>query len=382
MSTITTSNDGTEPAVPESRWEVGSEFHWDPAALLSGEPPADAPGWLPAPHALFATASGALCGLLRQLAPRGRLHAPSFFCMGVAEALAARVPVAWYRHLPDGNGPQFESLRAQPGDVVLAQNLFGRDARPPWDAWAAAHPAVTVVEDHTHDPFGGWAKASSAAYCVASLRKTLPIPDGALLWSPRGLDLPAPSYGESVGAELKLAAMILKAAWLGGRAGSKPAFRALQLAGERALLGSAASATSLTRAVLPLLDVRRLRSASTRNARELIAALPAQTDAWRVLGRVRADTAPFQVQLLCTSEATRDALLTHLRMSWIYAPVHWRQPRTQFWSGDDAAAECASRILTIPVDHRYEAADVRRVGDVLRRFGARPVGRPPVTAVA
>jgi hypothetical protein len=372
-----------EPAVPEAPWEVGSEFHWDAAALVSGEPPDGRPGWLPSPHALFATGCGALAALLRLLAPRGRLHLPSYFCMGVAEALAAHVAPAWYRHLPDGQGPRLETLRAVPGDVVLAQNLFGRDSAEPWAAWASAHPGVTVVEDHTHDPVSTWARSSSASYCLASLRKTLPVPDGALLWSPRGLDLPVPAGGESVGAALKLTAMILKAAWLSGQAVPKPTFRALQQAGERALLCSAAPAATMTRAVLPLVDVWRLRSARTHNARQLIAALPTRTDTWRVLGDARADTAPFHVQLLCPCESTREALLAHLRQNRIFAPVHWPQPRTQIWSGDDAAADHASRILTIPVDHRYQAADVWKIAMVLQRFESRTVaGRLSKTAAA
>src|ERR1700742_4560436 len=97
--------------------EIGSEFHWDPG-LLSGA----GEDWRPAGSELFATGCGALTALLRHLRPRGRLYMPSYFCMGVAEALSADVPIAWYRHLPDGRGPCFETLTAGPGDVVLAQN--------------------------------------------------------------------------------------------------------------------------------------------------------------------------------------------------------------------------------------------------------------------
>ncbi len=347
--------------------EVGSEFHWDPAALpIAGSAPEPL---LPRRAELFATGCGALGAMLRRLAPRGRLHMPSFFCMGVAEALSADVPIAWYRHLPDGQGPRLATPRAAPGDVVLAQNLFGRDDREPWDAWARTHPGVTVVEDHSHDPFSDWARTSTAPYAVASLRKTLPLPDGGLLWSPRGLDVPAPSGPESPGAHLKLAAMLLKQAWLGGRAVPKDGFRALQQRGESTLLGSAGPASALTATVLPLLDLAGLRAASTRNARELIAALAAgPSRPWRILTGGPAGAAPFRVQVLCASAGVRDALLAHLAGHGIFAPVHWRQDRTGVWSGDEAAADLAARILTVPVDHRCEPGDVRRVAEVLAAF--------------
>jgi hypothetical protein len=349
--------------------EVGSEFHWDAAALLGDAPGGSAAAGLPDRHALFATACGALTALLRRLAPRGRLHIPSYFCMGVAEALSADVPLAWYRHLPGEREPRLDTLRAVPGDVVLAQNLFGREEPEPWDTWQRAHPDVVVVEDHSHDPFSDWARRSSAPYAVASLRKTLPLPDGGLLWSPRGLELPQPTGGESPGAGLKLAAMLLKAAWLEGRAVAKDTFRTLQGQGEATLLGSTGPASAVTRAVLPLLDVARLRAASTRNAHAMEQLLAPGGREWTVLTGGPAGAAPFRVQLGCRSEAVRDALLAYLAQHRIYAPVHWRQDRGGLWSGDLAAADLASRMLTVPIDHRYGPDDVQRVAEVLLGYG-------------
>jgi hypothetical protein len=349
---------------PDLPREVGSEFHWDPAALL-GADHGGLPRWLPGQHALFATGCGALVALLRLLGPRGRLHMPSFFCMGVAEALSEQLPISWYRHLPDGHGPRLATLRAATGDVVLAQNLFGRDERAPWDAWAAAHSGVTVVEDHSHDPFGDWARGSTAAYAVASLRKTLPLPDGGLLWSPRGLALPRPAGAESPGAQLKLAAMLLKAAWLAGQPVGKDDFRALQQRGEHDLLGSTGPASVVTVAALPLLDVAGLRAESTRNAHALAAALPPDGPAGRVLTGGPAGAAPFRVQLVCPSPQARDDLLAHLARHGIFAPVHWRQDRTGTWSGDEEAADLAARILTLPVDHRCDPTDIRRIAEVV-----------------
>jgi hypothetical protein len=380
--------------------EVGSEFHWDPAALLAAGP-ADGSHWLPVRPALFATCCGALTSLIRLVSPGGRLHLPSFFCMGVAEALSADTPLVWYRQLPDERGPRMETLHADPGDIVVAQNLFGRDDREPWDAWAAAHPGVTVIEDHSHDPFSDWARTSTAAYATASLRKTLPVPDGGLLWSPRGLDLPEPAGGESPGAGLKLAAMLLKSAWLDGRAVPKDDFRALQQAGECALLGSAGPASTVTRAMLPLLDIGRLRATATHNVAVLATALTgpvltgpalagpvltgpapaARTGSWRVLHGAPAGSASFRVQLVCADEPARDALLRHLARHGIFAPVHWRQDRTGFWSGDDEAADLASRLLTVPVDHRCGPDDVSRIADVIRSFDTR-AAEPPVRVTA
>lgn len=278
---------------------------------------------------------------------------PTYFCMGVAEFLAQRTPIAWYRHLPGGTGPDFGTLRPRDGDVVLAQNLFGCEDGAPWDAWTFAHPGVTVIEDHSHDPFSTWACASTASYAVASLRKTLPVPDGALLWSPRGLDLPEPSGPPSEGASLKLAAMLLKGAWVDGRPVPKEHFRRLQVAGEGRLLGSAGPASAVTAALLPILDIAGVRSSSALAAAEVAAALGVKTGG-------------FRVQLLCQSSLDRDDLLTHLAGQGIYAPVHWRQDRDGFWSGDTLAADFADRMLTLPVDHRCGPGDLRRIAEAVK----------------
>ncbi len=355
--------------MPPPEPEIGSEFHWDPAALRSDAQGSGTP-W-PAGHELFATGSGALSALLRSLeAPR--LHVPSFFCTGVAELLAADAPLAWYRHLPDERGPRLDSLAVRPGDVVLAQNLFGRDDRAPWDAWIRDHPDVIVVEDHSHDPLSDWARTSTAAFAVASLRKTLPLPDGGLLWSPCGYALPSPAGPVSEGAELKLAAMLLKAAWRDGRDVSKDGFRALQQKGEHRLLGSAGPASAVTRTVLTLIDAAGLRARATGSARALAAMLPATDRDWQALPVGPASVATFRVQLLCRTAGIRDALLAHLARHRIFAPVHWRQDRSGFWSGDAEAADRADRILTLPVDHRCTPDDVRRIAEVLRVFAPEP----------
>jgi hypothetical protein len=59
---------------------------------------------------------------------------------------------------------------------------FAKDSLPGWEERRAASEWL-LVEDHSHDPFSPWAVGSSADYAFCSLRKTLPVPDGGLLWS-------------------------------------------------------------------------------------------------------------------------------------------------------------------------------------------------------
>ena len=67
--------------------------------------------------------------------------------------------------------------------MVVGVNYFGVREAEPWQAWRERTECI-LVEDHAHDPASAWATTSTADYAFSSLRKTLPVPDGAILWSP------------------------------------------------------------------------------------------------------------------------------------------------------------------------------------------------------
>ena len=215
-------------------WEAGSQMDWRSGFLTGSSPDAALP--MPDGRQLFATGTGALLSLGRLLQEAGkgrpRLHIPSFFCMDVVGALEKTFEIRWYRDLPTEKETAFETLRPDDGDVVLAANTFGMREGAAWRDWLDRHDRVTLLEDHSHDPFSPWAAASHAHYAMASLRKTLPIPDGAFIGSPRGLSLPRPDPSPSPGAGVKLTGMMLKRAYLEGAPFSKDAYRRMEVQSE------------------------------------------------------------------------------------------------------------------------------------------------------
>lgn len=355
------------PAV--SVWEVGSEFHWSDTYLATSDVAAGKRAVLPN-GALFSRARGALAALMEMRAAQGhlaRLHLPSYFCMDIAEYLAGVGEVLWYRHLP-GQNVDFGTLSPAPGDMVLALNMFGAETGADWQRWSG-RTQICLIEDHTHDPLSAWAIASSADYAITSLRKTLPIPDGALLWSPRDHSLPATGAEQPDGAGVKLTAMLLKGGYLRDTAIAKDVFRRLQLAGEAQLNADrGAPAHGFTQAVLGALNLAGLRDRRAHNGRlfaEALARTPIAGIEPVFTGNPEGGVL-FNPILRFTSRAHRDQVQRSLAKGSVFAPNHWPQDQPGFTSGDPEAISLAARLLTIPLDFRCSSEDVARVFDLLR----------------
>ena len=362
---------GRRPTVTPDPWEVGGEFHREPT------PVGRFLAW-PEAHRLYSLATYSVVALWRSLpAQTGRtLHAPDYFCPEVVEAWSrSGIPIREYGDDPRWTEPDWSSLTPQDGDVIVAVNLFGVRDGVGWSGWRDAHPGGILVEDHSHDPRSRWARESTADYAFASLRKTLPISDGAILWSPRGLPLPPPVDAEPAsGSATKFAGMILKADYLAGNVDvDRETYRALQLRGEADLLAGPPGAISpwnlpLVRSGIPY-RWRRRREVNVRELSRLIggrAGIRPLFDTWP------AGHCPFNAIVLFGSERDRDSCRSRLIEQRIFPPVHWPQP----WSASARVREVASRLLTIPVDQRYGPADVRRIGEVLATF--EPSHRGPV----
>lgn len=354
--------------VRKGRWEIGSEFAW--SNCFSG---ADNVWPLPATRQLFATGRGALISLGKKLCPdrRLRLFLPSYFCPQVAASLEPWFKLHFFVDLPSEPIPRLETLKAKTGDLVLAVNFFGIREQGVWDEYLASHREVLLVEDHTHDPFSPWARRSRAPYAFSSLRKTLPIPDGAILWSPEGRPLPSPSQPASLGSYWKSEAMLLKRAYLKGAPVKKEDFRRLQVDGENELeKNTDGYACDLTRITLPLLPILKLRQKRTRNVKAFLKLVDRGCRSFSPLFTDWPEgCTPFGFVLLCKNMETREKLLSWLVANNIYPPVHWRIPGVGTNSqGLREHEELSSRLLTIPVDHRLTLADVERVGRIVANF--------------
>jgi hypothetical protein len=339
------------------RWEVGGEFHW------MGLPPAPFIPW-PDQASWYLLGRHALVALLQSLPPgQRRLWVPSYFCFDVSDYWRSFIAVATYRDDPRRADPEWSTLQPEATDIVIAVNYFGVRSGKSWREWRQRNPCV-LVEDHSHDPVSGWALQSNAEYAFASLRKTLPVPDGGILWSPSGLSLPLTGNGENAASALKLAAMLWKREYLLGGATpeAKATYRGWQREGERALDESPVSfATELSQKYLSYGVPVKWRKRRGANTKSLLSKLQGARGFHPIFSDWPRGAAPLGAVLEFDSPEQRDATRLRLQEHGIYCPVHW--PATQ--GCDPDARDLAGRLLTVPTDQRYTTRDMEKIAGFL-----------------
>ncbi len=332
--------------------EFGSFFHLDPAIPLGGAP------WLRPGDLLTGTGRDALRAIVAQGRSRGwrRLYVPCYYCHAVLDDIAHDIDVRMYPHAPFGGPAQ---LALADDEAVLVPEYFGLRAE------VDVHGG-SVLLDRSHDLLATWSYARAPDYVFASLRKTLPVPDGGLVRPLAGQPLPhalAPTAAHVRAAASMSAAMAMKAAYLAGLPVAKAAYLALAGEGEAALRGDAeiSGPTALTRALAPVVDLSRMQQRRRDNLALLghcLAGLPAEVQ-WR-------ETPAFGI-LLCSDATARDRIRQALIRADVFTAVLW--PMT--WPGIPESHRLLSeRILVLHADYRYSARDIARLGEIILRIVA------------
>ena len=303
---------------------------------------------------------------MRELGWR-RLWVPSYMCQHVIETLVhTGIPCVSYDDAPTQAGPTPGTLSPEHEDAVLLVNYFGlRDAGV---EEALTPSGATLIVDHTHDLLSTWAFDGRADFALASLRKTLPTPDGGVLWSPNGHPLPqAPevSRERAMAAHAKWKAMRLKGHYLKGEPVSKADFRALAADGEAGIAAGPISGisppTQARLSHLPLHSWRAKRQANHDSAREALADAPGL----RVLKGSR-ESCPFSLFIVFESREARERVRQALIQAHIYPAVLWPMSAAVLPEIPTSHRELGETSLSLHCDMRYDAEDMLRVARVIR----------------
>ncbi len=342
--------------------EFGSDFHFLP---LTGRAGNTLYNFYPRAN-LYADGRQALIHLYRTQGWE-RIWIPEYFCYDVISSLKeAGLNIVFYADYP-GYGGDSQTLEAiqkngyfNPTDAILRVNYFGTRAyRSPEKLSVAA-----VVEDHTHDLIGGWAMNSHADWCIASLRKTLPIPEGGILWSPVGLKLPEPpaklDENERVAAT-RWEAMKVKARYLAGEKVEKATFRAGYVNTDPFFDTAAVCAIDEeSKKYLKIFDIQSWYKKKRDNWEYL---RNIKKEGVKVLKCEDYACYPFSFVLLFGSFDERERVRKALIEKQVYPAVLWNIP-----DASDGEAFMISRgMLSIHCDGRYTEDDIRQLADILNK---------------
>ena len=288
-----------------------------------------------------------------------RLWVPEYFCYDMIESLKeVGLELRFYADYPGNNDNDNLNVNFRVGDAILRVNYFGtRGYRSPEKL------NIPVVEDHTHDLIGSWAINSHADWCIASLRKSLPIPEGGMLWSPVGLKLPkdpeASEENEKIAA-IRWEAMKLKARYLAGEDVDKATFRAGFVDTEEYFDRAEVCALDAgSQAFLRSFDIRDWYNRKRENW-ELLCDI--KTEGVRILRPENIGCYPFSLILVFMTGDDRDRVRKALIEKQIYPAILWTLP---YCPADGEVFKMSNGMLSIHCDARYTKEEILQMKSII-----------------
>lgn len=283
-----------------------------------------------------------------------RMWLPSYYCHeSIAGVKRMGVAVEYYPCNPkDNQDKAICNLKISPGDGIVRMNYFGMNPKP-----KTPDGHFILIEDHSHCLTSDWALNSEADWCFASLRKTMPIADGGILWSPKSIKLPDepnPSQYSIQNACKRYAAMSLKTDYLNGKAIDKQLF--LSEFGQTEVAFDSLPISSISqhsRSIVSELDIISWNNIKRRNW-DCLCSHVHINDTCAVLKSQIPDCRPFSFILLFQSKVIRDNVRRILIENDVYPAVLWSIPEGNY----EPSIDFGNRMLSIHCDGRYAEDDI------------------------
>lgn len=351
-------------------WESGSEFQWLQLRKRSGKS-----AYQPEMR-LYSCGRTALAGLIKygmDFLGWRRLWIPCYYCPEVVASIRATgIKTNFYHDSPADAVEVPTDVSAD--DAILIVNYFGRKSRSDYAGVYAL--GIAVIEDHSHDPWSRWAIQSTAGHLVASYRKTLPVPDGGVLWSNVGAPLPPqPKANKKAGSGVpeKIEAMLMKAMYFDGIIAEKEGYldlfnQAKQNLAEQTTQkdGGGEAISEISQAILNSFPWHNWRERRRTNYRHLRQQIPEWSDV-KILEAQSRESYPFMLTLLFSARNKRDIVRKHLIENSVYPAVIWPLDEINEPWADEWARTLSGRILSIHCDGRYSLADMDKIAAILIR---------------
>jgi hypothetical protein len=341
------------------RFEYGSDFHFPEIGSFNESQNQfflNVNNWQ-----LLSSGRDACFYLLENIPEWKKLWLPIYYCEDVVLKLQHRFTnkIRFYNDSPEVfDDSPFSSLFTE-GDVVVRTNYFGIRQPSYWKKLG-----VIQIFDLTHDLgqlFSG--RTNSADFVFASLRKTIPIPDGGIASIvPQARFLPQQNIAHEQSSNQRATAMALKSAYLQGAILDKSFWRNMFLESE-AHFGTIylAKLSNISESILPFINFKRLYQLKAENHKLFQEGLPPHVF-YKSLGSF---TSAFSAMLKFESKEQRDSVRFYLIQKGIYPAVYW--PFSESYKEQHGAQNLhfSEICLSIPIDYRYGEIEVKQIIQVL-----------------
>ncbi len=293
---------------------------------------------------------------------------PSYLCYSILMPFCRmRVRMEYYR-VDAGLAVDWEDLERKAGKLgaraaAVIVNYFGFPESG--DAVRAINRirqrGARVVYDATHSLLNDCPWPAGADVCVVSLRKALPVVDGAAaVWLDGARPAPALcAAGERIDScfSSRAMAMMMKASHVADGWGNRRDYLNLYDQAEVALdreFGVNSGMSGVSRSIIKRLGVDRIRRARRENYAELVRALH-ELDADRAGLQLLFPELPDGIVPLGCPVVTdeRDALRERLAARGILAQILWQSPPEVPQEEFPESRALSERILVLPCDQRY-----------------------------
>lgn len=225
---------------------------------------------------------------------------------------------------------------------------------------------IVVIEDTTHSIFSN--VRTIGDYCICSLRKWFPIPDGGVLYSASALPK-CEIYQEAEWIYDKEYAMVLKALFLEDKCECNAIYRRLFTEAEEALnrQDKICVMSEFSHILLVNYNVQRIIAKRYNNYK----ILQNNLKQYKILLYDENPKCPFSCPIIVEN---RDELRKYLIKNKIYCAVHLPIV-TEDLLKRETVPKIKETIMSLPIDQRYSEKEMKHLIDIIQKYFERNEGR-------
>ena len=305
--------------------------------------------------------------LLAKVLQNGQILLPEYICKSVISCFSSN-NIRFYRLKADLKIDINDLNKKITKDtaIVFVMNYFG--ALQPANVHSFLDKKrnkfrFKIIEDTTHSLFSK--PMTIGDYCVCSIRKWFPIPDGGLLYSKK-------SMGNLFGKNLcqnvdinRIYGMILKTFYLDGKLEKKALFTDIFKTSEEALDSKIEPLlmSNTSQYLLGFYGINTIIKQRKRNYEYLKKWL--STIGINPICSLSNTDCPFVLPIKIKK---RDTFRNYLIDNNIYCAVHWPLIGTELYD-IKSARSLSEQLISIPIDQRYGLENIDYIINVVSKFG-------------